>query len=564
MGSEQVQLVQLPDSGWAFITRKMATALRESVEMMDYYYKHVDKHSNPMQNRVDMLLDDPDFWARRGGRIQHIVQRGAVRSGKSYLSICKPTEWLQKHPRTKWLCMRRTNAQLVGSLFNQIQEFCRRFRIPHTSRLPSMTGPGEIRFPNKSAFIFISSESVVLDPTSDNARGLGSMEFGGATLEEADTLHEQVVDTVPQRLSQKTGCPRAIFYNLNPTHKSHWLPKKLEKGKKALHPEDFHDFHFTLLDNIAHLDPGFVESMKNSVSANPALYKRFVLGEWGPDIIGTPIYGPYFNRDRHISPESFIETWHEKQRWLDGDVCLCWDFGFKHPALVVFQDVKYESFQQIRVLGCWLGDETTIGPLARYCINLLRPLLIGATYCSYGDPQGRNADPRGVTQLNAFDVLRAETGLNTVASKTDEQAGVDLIIDLLNRQQNHKDLGSQPELIIEPNEFYTGDFIAMMETGFANQKEAGGADVLKPVNDKYYIHLADAFRYGVVHRRQPGRGNLLLPGMGGGSGSSGEIGKRDGYVQSSLHPYNIGASPYLDYLVQSEMDIPMYTAFYGL
>lgn len=532
---------------------KFSAALRDHVSMLDYYYKNIDKRSNPMQATVDALLDDPDLWKRTKGRIQHICQRGSVRSGKSFLSIAKPTEWLHKFPGTEWLCMRRTNAQLVGSMFAQIKKFCSDFRIPHTHRLPSMNGPGEIRFPNLSKFVFWSSESVVLTSDSDNARGLGSMEFGGATLEEADTLHKQAVDTVPQRISQQTGCPPVVFYNVNPTRKDHWIHKMFRDRKDLPHPEDFHEFKFTLLDNECHLPPGFVESQKVACAANPGLYRRFILGEWGPEALGDPIYAPYFNRDRHIAKTSFIERWGRDKLYKDGDVCLCWDFGYKHPALVVFQDVRIGTFQQIRILGAWVGDSVTLGPFARYILTQLRILLVGANYVSYGDPQGRNRDPRGVTNVTAFDVIRAETGLNTISSKSDEQAGVDLIIDLLGRQTNHKILGNQAEFVVEPNEYFTGDFVAMLEVGFC-QSEKTTTDKLKPVNDQYYIHMADALRYGVIHRRNVVRsGHSQLPNFG----------EREGYTPLLL-PRHMGADHYVQEFVEDTEDfLGLSVAHYG-
>lgn len=514
---EEIQLQEIPKDGFEFIARITVSKFREHVGMLETYYEKVDKHSNPQQRAVDTLLDDPLFWESRQGRLQHFCMRGAVRSGKSYLSIIKPMEWLHKFPGTKWLCMRRTNAQLVGSMFVQIKEILTKFRVPFKDRLPSMSGPGEIRFNNGSSFVFWSSETVVIDAKADSARGLGSMEFAGATLEEADTLHKAAVDTVPQRISQQSGCPPVIFYNINPTPKNHWIAVKFRKKDGIEFPEDFHEYKFTLIDNEMHLRPGFVDSVKAACASNPAMYKRNVLGEWGPEMLGDPIYGPYFSKQRHIAPTSFIDRWAEDQLYRDGDVCLCWDFGFKHPALVVFQDVNIGNFRQIRVLGAFLGDSVTLGAFCSYIYTILRINLPNAHFVSYGDPQGRNKDPRGVVNLNAFDVIEQETGLKTQASKTDEVAGIDLIINLLGRQVNHKTLGNQPEIIIEPNEYWTGLFVEMLELGFCQSDTTGKEDKYKPVEDQQYIHVADAWRYGVVHRRAIKQGVIVSLGtMGGG------------------------------------------------
>ena len=108
-----------------------------------------------------------------------------------------------------------------------------------------------------------------------------------------------------------------------------------------------------------------------------------------------------------------------------------------------------------------------------------------------------------MTNVNALDVLR-KFGLHPLTrpnSKDKETAEVQLIIDLLQKNVPHKQLGLQPAIIIEPNEKYTQDIQDMFEIGFA-QPDDLPKDELKPFNDKYYIHIADATRAGVGQRRQ--------------------------------------------------------------
>lgn len=556
--TEEVQLTELPTSSWSYVARKLSTDLRNHVSMMETYYLKVDKHSNPKQALIDGMLNDPTFFSSRGGRIQYICQRGSVRSGKSVMSILKPLELLHKYPGSKWLMMRRTNSQLMGSIFTQTCELLRKFRVPFTSKNPSMSGPGIVKLPNGSMFVFISSESVVLSTETDNARGLGSFEFAGATLEEADTLHKEAVDTVPLRISQQTGCPWIIFYNVNPTRKDHWICKMFQEVEDNPHPEDYHEIQFTLWDNQAHLKPGYIDSVMAMYHNKPALLRRMVYGEWGPEANGSPYFADYFSRERHISKESFIDTWEQKSRWRDGDVVLGWDFGWRHPALVVWQDVNLNNgyFRQVRVLACWLGDEVSLGAFARYCYTQLRLMLPGANFVSYGDPQGKNKDPRGVSPLNAFDVVRAETGLHTLCCPSDPQGSTELIIDMFQRQREYKRLGSQPDIIIEPNPFYTGDFVSMIEAGYAQaDKSAKGA--FKPIDDDYFIHIAHAWIYGVSNRRN----RLETVNRGGTLNRGGLAGGVAPRVPGSGHYYNEYLDPY-EVLGQEELD-NYRTAVYG-
>lgn len=513
--TDEILLQEVPTDAYQYVARKTATDLRNHVGMLKTYYAKFDKTSNPKQKAVDQLLSDPDFFKSRGYRIQYINQTGSVRSGKSVMSIAKPLELLHRYPGSKWLMMRRTNAQMMGSIFAQTVELLKKYDVPYKKRNPSQSGPGEITLPNGSQFIFISTESVVLDSEADNARGLGSFEFVGATLEEVDTLHKEAVDTVPQRLSQDTGCPFIIFYNSNPTRKDHWFYKMFHERANLPHPEDYHEFHFTIYDNLMHLKEGYLESLLAYCADKPGLANRMIRGIWGPEIRGNPIYGSHFNRERHVAKTSFLERWTRDGLWRDGDVCLGWDFGWRHPALVVFQDVHIGLFRQIRILAAWLGDEIDIGTFCQHFWTELRLLLPGANFRSYGDPQGENKDPRGVSRLNAFDVIENITGLRTNSVSSDPKGGVGLIVNLLGKQANHPVTTlSEPDIIVEPNPYYTGDICSMFEVGYAQSDKATGGK-FKPVDDDYFIHIADALRYGVVNRRGlPANGSLgnLLQG----------------------------------------------------
>ena len=294
--------------------------------------------------------------------------------------------------------------------------------------------------------------------------------------------------------------PRVIFYNLNPTDDKHHLAKMFMNRHLNDFPEDYHDFKFTMEDNAYWLPEGYIDSQYAYYRRlGKGLFRRFILGEWGPEVVGTPIYGEHWDENWHIAKTSFIDRWVKDQLWMDGDLCYCWDFGTRSPAFVIFQDVMVGNFQQIRVLYAALGDNTQLGPFGEIVLDEATKLLPGASVYTYADKQGNNADPRGVTDLNAMDVLRS-LGLNPIWGYSPEGAGVDLIIKLLHKTNKHRSYGTQPAIIVEPNVKYTGDFIDMMAVGFAQADDVKG-DKWKPVDNKY-THIADAFRYGMVKRRK--------------------------------------------------------------
>ena len=491
--TREIRLQELPEDGFAFGCLELADIIGNKVSGSRGYYERFDWKSNLKQLAMHTYLQAPVT-----NNIQHFLLRGSVGSGKSTAAIAFHYETLDNYAGAKILVMRRTYAELMASTFDSIRRFNQDYGIEahYRESKPSPT----ITYKNGSKWVFWASESVTRMSSSDIAHGLKSTEYSGAILEEADMIHLAAVDTVPQRLREKSGVPvRVIFYIANPPNEDHWLCKRFKFGEVAKEARfDYNEMHFVMEDNRKNLVPGYIENQHALYRNKPSLYRRMILGEYGREVKGEPIYGPYFNRGIHVAQQSFIENWRQRQLWKDGPVCLCLDFGFCHPALVVFQDVKIGTFRQIRVLAAFLGSNITLRVWMRLLLDELTVLLPHAEFETYGDPAGEQSDPRGVTSENAFDVLRS-LGLNPRGKPSSETGGVDLIIDLLKTVSNHTVLGMQPDVIIEPGEKYTRDFIDMLEIGFTQDPASPGR--FKPVDDNYYIHIADAFRYGVVNRR---------------------------------------------------------------
>lgn len=495
----KIKLRQLPKDPFSFACLELAETINYALTSSQRYYEEFDWKRNLKQLAFKNFLKQPLTT-----NIQHLAISGSVGAGKSTTPIAWFFEMMDAYPGTNILCLRRTFGQLMSSLFTQIREFNQRYGLEADYRESTSPFP-QIKYKNGSRFIFHSSQSVMENNnSSDTARGLGSTEYSGAILEEADMIHKAAVDTVPQRCRQASGVPvRLIAYVYNPTDEDHWLYKRFISKDPSEVPwkdkDDYNHLKFTMEDNRRNLPPGYIESQYAHYANKPSLFRRMILGESGPIINGEPIYGGYFDRRIHVAEESFIANWKERKHWEDGPLCLCFDFGFRHPVMAVIQDVKVGKFSQIRILAAFKGDHTTLKPFAQYYLDVIRPLFPNAEYFTYGDPAGKNKDARGVTADDAFDVLKS-LGLNPQSNKTKEEVGVDLIIDLLKSIVPHRVLGPQPALVVEPDPRYTGDVVDMFEIGFCQNREAKGGK-FEPVDDDNYIHYADAIRYGITNRR---------------------------------------------------------------
>jgi hypothetical protein len=493
MPLQQVKLSEIPSDPYGYTVGRFAERLRDQLRMTEGYDLGFDWTRNPKQAKLRQLLQNPP-----SNRIQHVLLRGSVGSGKSIGAHAWALETLASYAGADWLGMRTTHDEILLTIWKQISDFLTRMKVPYTSG----KDPAFIELPNKSGFRFWSARAVVTSTTADVAKGLGSAEFSGATMEEADAIPEEAVNTISQRLRQPSGVPsRVIFYIANPPPMGHWLHKKFNL-REVEFPEDYHEFHFTLEDNRANLPPGWIESLYAEYRSKPALFRRMILGEYGPEAKGHPIFAEYFNRDFHVAKSSFIERWREDKLWRDGPVCLCFDFGAEHPALVFFQDADYGRFQQIRLLGGFLGDREILRFFARYCLDKIHELLPNADFLTFCDPAGSQRDGRGVTEENAIDVLKG-LGLHPYYRKSGIDYGIDLIAEQLTTTFNIAKVGVQPALVVDPNPL-TEDLLDGFEIGYCqNSNRTGKEDKWDPVKDGRYDHLFDAFRYGVIHRRKP-------------------------------------------------------------
>lgn len=492
----EVRLQEIPKTAFAFACWELANTISTTLSRNKTYYQKFDWKKNLKQYALKLFLQNPPTK-----NIQHVGLRGSIGSGKSTAAIAIFHETLDAYPGATILVVRKTFGELKSSVFDAICDFYNRYGVQYTKKEGP---PAEISLPNGSKWVFKSSNSAIESTKSDTASGLKSTEYSGCFLEEADTIPIEMVDTVSQRLREPSGVPvRIILYVFNPTRDTHWIYKRFvlkvseRTGERLDNAIDYNELKFTMEDNRANLPPGFIEAMYAEYRQKPALFRRNILGDYGPEVKGDPIYGQHFDRTLHIARESFVNNWVRKQLWKDGPLCLCFDFGKRHPALVVFQDVQFGTFQQIRLLAGWIGDNVTLRNFAGFYLDVIERLFPNAELKCYGDPAGKQRDPRGVSEENAFDVLRT-LGLQPTCKRTDESAAIEMIILLMTSIDKHRELGLQPGVVVEPDLQYSQDLMDMLEIGYAQDRETGK---FKPVDDDNYIHLADAWRYGMVMRR---------------------------------------------------------------
>ena len=187
------------------------------------------------------------------------ILEGAVRSGKTWISLIVFALWVATKPRdATFLMVARTLTTLKRNCLELLQ---------------SLVGKDNFTFnlSKKEAKLF--GRTVYLEGVND-ARAEGKirgMTLTGAYCDELTLFTEEFFSMLLSRLSMPGA---KLFGSTNPDSPLHWLNVKYLKRANEL---DMLVVKFTILGNET-LDPAYVEALKNEYTG--VFYKRFILGLW--------------------------------------------------------------------------------------------------------------------------------------------------------------------------------------------------------------------------------------------------------------------------------------------
>lgn len=222
------------------------------------------------------------------------------------------------------------------------------------------------------------------------------------------------------------------------------------------------------------------------------MYRRFVLGQFAPDVKGTPMFGAggvkaVFSRDYHVAKECFLKHWNRNYPVLRGH-----DFGTCNACVFVQDD---QDRRQIKVFATLFQNKILYEHfLSEYVLPFSSRMFPDAEFIDYCDPTG-NAKTGNAEK--SYHQIMQQYGINPRytwdASKRSLANGVNLISRLLRQQATP----GVPKLLFNPEDAYLPD---AMESGYCNSKTARVGEI-NPVDDGIYIHCMDAFRYVLVNIR---------------------------------------------------------------
>ncbi len=315
----------------------------------------------------------------------------------------------------------------------------------------------------------------------DELSKLGSMEFTGIGVDEANEINIQMASTLDSRLRQPLpgrGVDHPFFlrFCMNPPNRSHWGHTKFCREADC-EPVSWGKKHRALKEENAHnLPTDYYETVAKGMT--PDMKVRLIEGECGPDPSGMPVY-PEFRSTLHVSELSY----QAPQPIIRG-----WDFGRRRPACV-WASMRPDGCMDF--LYCLLGHNENLDIFAGKVIAESARLFPGCTFWrDYVDPHG--AQKRDVSEKSSHDVLR-EKGIAPLFRDVTIDTGIRQVSEglcqLINGRPKFMFDRYGCNLVIEG--FASGYSWPTIRPGHA-MKET-------PVADGFYEHLMDAVRYIAVN-----------------------------------------------------------------
>lgn len=152
-----------------------------------------------------------------------------------------------------------------------------------------------VTFPNGSQILFAG-----LDSGERVEKILGS-EFSGIWLNEISQIDYSSVQIALTRLAEKNTLQKKVYYDMNPSTKSHWsyhlFIKKLDPidNVPLANPQDYEYFQMNPAQNLENIDSEYLKMLETMPEKER---NRFLLGEFNDESQGQVYYS--FRREDHV------------------------------------------------------------------------------------------------------------------------------------------------------------------------------------------------------------------------------------------------------------------------
>jgi PBSX family phage terminase large subunit len=212
---------------------------------------------------------------------------GAIRSGKTFLSLAWLIEKISTLPRGNGMLLGQTPETMERNFINDLMD---------------ILGEGNYHYvKGKYIDVFYTDRHsgeyrrrrlfIVGAKNKDAIRRVRGSTLMIAYIDEVTLIPQDVFDELVGRLSYKESI---CLSTTNPDHPKHWLLKEYVEHPKKM--EDWSRHKFTLDDNIA-LSEDYKERLKRQYMGIPARYQRMILGRW---VIADGVIYQVFDTKKHV------------------------------------------------------------------------------------------------------------------------------------------------------------------------------------------------------------------------------------------------------------------------
>lgn len=398
---------------------------------------------------------------------------GPAGSGKSVVGCADVLLKALLMPGTKYFVARRDYNDLMDTTMRTMTNILR--RLPDGTLLdrqkaapmkwwlkPVVSGiGGTVPEPSEITFMGLSDD-------------VGSYEFTGGFIDEADEVEEQYFFQMTGRLRSK---PHPDFPDenfqigcaFNPPPMTHWLYTACTgldiTGTKVAEPR-IALYRPQPRENQRNLPRDYYTNMTATMPEE--LRQRYVDGAWGNTYPGEPVIRQ-FKRGLHVARETLP--------FQGGTLFRLWDFGYNRPG-VLFAQLRTDGRMQI--LDEFMGHHIEGSKFIETVLQRTALKFPTATaFMDYGDPAVVQHKDTGsmLALLNNAGVLMRYT-----------RTPFDVSIQVL-RKRFESIIEGEPAILLDPSVRILADALG----GGYHLKEDG----ITPRKDGYFDHLVDALRYGI-------------------------------------------------------------------
>jgi hypothetical protein len=328
--------------------------------------------------------------------------------------------------------------------------------------------------------------STILFHQLDEASKLGSQEFNGIGVDEANEITQEMANMLNDRLRFKCEWQKQdplpdwttldegpFMLNMvsNPVTHSHWLHKEFCMEDGCANPPMGKKFRPQAKENEKNLPRNYYQDIARGKNAQEIA--RFIEGECGPDPDGRPVF------------EQFIHALHVGKLEYNPSVPMLrgWDFGRRRPACVWAQ---LTPDGHLNILWAIIGENESTKQFAHKVKQTSAMMFpFARQWRDYGDPAGNqrksNSDDTDITVLS-------REGITLMHRKTTIKQGLEVMTTNLTTL-----VGKRPRKMID---YRCKLLIDAYTSGYRwPETRPGHKEPENPLKDGYYEHPMDADRY---------------------------------------------------------------------